>query len=67
MRLFCPWNFPGKNTGESCYFLFQEIFLTQGLSLRLLRLLLWQVGSLPLVPPEKLASCPAAAAAAVSL
>ena len=53
---------PGKNTRESCYFLFQEIFLTQGLSLCLLHLLLWQVGSLPLVPPEKPASCPAAAA-----
>ena len=27
------------------------IFLTQGLNLHLLRLLHWQVGSLPLVPP----------------
>ena len=26
--LLCPWNFPGKNTGESCHFLFQGIFLT---------------------------------------
>ena len=30
------------------------IFLTQGLNLRLLCLLCWQAGSLPLVPPEKL-------------
>ena len=30
--LFCPWHFPGKNTGMSCYFLFQGIFLTQGLN-----------------------------------
>ena len=20
-RLFCPWNFPGKNTGVDCHFL----------------------------------------------
>ena len=29
-RLLCPWNFPGKNTGVSCHFLFQGILLTQG-------------------------------------
>ena len=29
-RFLCPWYFPGKNTGKGCYFLFQEIFLTQG-------------------------------------
>ena len=29
------------------------IFLTQGWNLCLLHLLLWQVGSLPLTPPEK--------------
>ena len=29
-RLICPWNFPGKNTGVSCHFLFQGIFLAQG-------------------------------------
>ena len=23
---FCPWNFTGRNTGEDCHFLFQEIF-----------------------------------------
>ena len=28
--------FPGKNTGVSCHFLLQGIFLTQGLNLRLL-------------------------------
>ena len=26
----CPWDFPGKNTGEGCRTLFQGIFLTQG-------------------------------------
>ena len=29
-RLFCPWSFPGKNTGMGCHFLLQGIFLTQG-------------------------------------
>ena len=28
-RLLCPWNFPCKNIGVTCYFLLQEIFLTQ--------------------------------------
>ena len=32
MRLLRPWGFPGKNTGEGCHFLPQEIFLTQGLN-----------------------------------
>ena len=36
IRLLCPWNFPGKNTGVSCYFLLQGIFLTQGSNLGLL-------------------------------
>ena len=37
--------FPGKNNGVGCYFLLQEIFPDQGLNLRLLH---WQVDSLPL-------------------
>ena len=28
-RLLCPWDFPGKNTGVGCHFLFQGIFPTQ--------------------------------------
>ena len=44
-RLFCPWNFPGKDTGVGCRFLLQGIFLTQGSSLYLLH---WQADSLPL-------------------
>ena len=28
-RLFCPWDFPGKNTGVGCHFLLQAIFLAQ--------------------------------------
>ena len=30
MRLLCPWNFPGKNTGVGCHSLLQGIFPTQG-------------------------------------
>ena len=29
-RLLQPWAFSGKNTGVSCHFFFQGIFLTQG-------------------------------------
>ena len=44
-RLLCPWNFPGKNTGEGCHSLSQGIFLTQGLNLCLLhcRQILYQL------------------------
>ena len=28
-RLFCPWDFPGKNSRVGCHFLLQQIFLTQ--------------------------------------
>ena len=38
-RLLCPWNFPGKNTGVGCHFLFWDIFSTQNSSPRLLRLM----------------------------
>ena len=27
-RFLCPWHFPGKNTGVSCHFFLQGIFLT---------------------------------------
>ena len=47
-RLFCPWNFPGKNTGEDCHLLLQGIFLIQGSNLYLFRLLHWQADTLPL-------------------
>ena len=49
--LYSPWNSPGKNTGVSCHFLLQGIFLTQGLNPGLLNLLHWQADSLPLAPP----------------
>ena len=45
--------FPGKNTGVGCHSLLQGIFPTQGLNPRLLDLLHWQAGSLPLVPTGK--------------
>ena len=48
IRLLCPWDFPGKNTGVSCHFLLQGIFLTQGSNQHVLCRLPWQVQSLPL-------------------
>ena len=30
IRLLCPWTSPGKNTGEGCHSLLQEIFPVQG-------------------------------------
>ena len=44
-RLFCPCDFPGKNTGVGCRFLLEGIFLTQQSNLHLPH---WQVDSLPL-------------------
>ena len=44
-----PWDFPGKNTGVGCHFLFQGILPTQGLNPGLLH---WQAGSSPLSRPE---------------
>ena len=38
-RLHCSWDCPGKNSGVSCHFLLQGIFLTQGLNQHLLCLL----------------------------
>ena len=36
IRLLCPWDPPGKNTGVGCHFLLHGIFLTPGWNLRLL-------------------------------
>ena len=52
-RLLCSCGFSGKVTGVGCHALLQGIFLTQGLNSLLLRLLLWQAGSLPLATPGK--------------
>ena len=32
IRVLCPWDYPGKNTGVGCHALLQEIILTQGLN-----------------------------------
>ena len=45
IKLLCPWDSPGKNTGMGCHDLLQGIFLDQGLNLHLLY---WQVDALPL-------------------
>ena len=50
-RLLCPWDSPGRSTGVSCLALLQEILWTQGSNPRLLSLLRWQAGSLPLASP----------------
>ena len=42
-RFLCPWDFPGRNIGVSCHFLFQGIFLAKGLKLHLKH---WQKDSL---------------------
>ena len=42
VRLLCPWDFPGKNTGVGYHFLLQRIFLTQGWKPSLLSLLNWR-------------------------
>ena len=52
-RLFCSWNFSGKNTGVGCHFLLPGIFHTQRSNPHFLHLLHWQEGSQPLVPPGK--------------
>ena len=38
-QALCPWDFPDKNTGVSCHFFLQGIFLTQGSNPCLLHLL----------------------------
>ena len=52
-RFLCPWNSLGKNTEVGCHALLQGIFLARGLNQRLLGLLYWQTGSLPLAAPGK--------------
>ena len=59
-RLLSTWNFPSKNIGSSCHFLFQRIYVTQGLNPTLLHLLHWQADCLALSyweSPEKLCCC----------
>ena len=53
VRLLCPWNSPGKDTGVSCRALIEGIFPPQGSNSRLLCLLYQQAGSLLLAPAGK--------------
>ena len=48
-----PLSMGFSNTAVGCRFLLQGIFPTQGLNLRLLHLLHWHAGSLPLAPAGK--------------
>ena len=48
IRLLCPCDFPGKNTGVGCHFLLQDIFPTQGSNPHFLYLLHLQADSLSL-------------------
>ena len=43
-RPFCPWDFPGKNTGVGCHPFLQGIFLTQVSNPHLLSHLYWHRG-----------------------
>ena len=45
VRLLCPWDFLGKNTGVGCPFLLRGIFPNQGSNSHSLR---WQADSFPL-------------------
>ena len=53
VRLFCPWDFPGKNTRVGCRFLFQGIFPTQGLNWLVLHSLGYSLPQIPLGIPDK--------------
>ena len=53
-RLFCPWDFPGKDTRMDCHLLLQGIFPTQGLNLHFLHFLHLQGDCLPLSQLESL-------------
>ena len=57
-RLFCPQDFPGKNTGLGCHFLLQRSLHPQALNLHLLNFLQWQGDSLPLSHLGSLTSYP---------
>ena len=63
-RFLCPWDSPGKNTGEDCYPLLQGIFLTQGSDSSLLCLLhcrqilyCWATGEARPTPPWRQKHC----------
>ena len=49
--LLCPWNFPVRNIGLCCHFLFQGTLLTQGLNAHLLESPALAGGFFTTVPP----------------
>ena len=53
VRLLCPWDSPGKNTGVGCHFLLQAILPTEGLNLGLLhcRQILYPLSQYIFSPP----------------
>ena len=54
MRLLCPWNFLGKNTGMGCHFLLQGFSRPRDPThISCVCLLHWQADSFPVVPPGK--------------
>ena len=55
-QAFLSMEFSNKNTGVGCHFLLQGNFPDQGLKLRLLQLLCWQTGSLPLALLQSMGS-----------
>ena len=57
VRLLCPWDSPGNNTGVGSHSLLQGIFPTQGSNLHLPRLLHWRADSLPLSPLGSVCVC----------
>ena len=52
-RIFCAWNFPGKNTGVGFHFLLQRIFAAQGSNLIFCISCIGRNPSLSLMPPGK--------------
>ena len=55
--IFYSWDSSGKNTGVSCHFLFQGIFLTQGSNLCLLGLLHSLAGGFFTTEPPETSGC----------
>ena len=58
LRLFCTWDFLGKNTEVDCHALLQGISPTQGSNPHLLCLLHWQAAFLPPAPSGKPSTYP---------
>ena len=57
LPILYSWDSSGKNTGVSCHFLFQGIFLTQGSNLCLLSLLFSLAGGFFTTEPPETSGC----------